>query len=541
MNSGISPIRTTDSLGAQAQPGGSAHAELAGVHTPLYFNLVISDPEVITAAKEYPEGRARADFIQTALKIGVLSLRAARGVVDGDTIRREGDSVLTQLSERLEGWRRNMEQQVTSNLTHYFDPKDGKFTERVNRLVTHDGELATVMRGQVKEAETALGRVFEQFIGENSKLLKALDPTGENQLVVTMQRTLDAVIHAQNAAISSQFSLDQPDSALSRLVRELEGKHGNLNDALSKRMGEMIDEFSLDKDDSALSKLVRRVDLASKAMTSEFSLDNDVSAISRLQKLIVDNHGKQMLAVNEVVQQLKTTIESLQVRREEAAKGTQHGLVFEQDVGAMVRVELEAAGDIMTECGSTTGIIPNCKVGDHVITLSPDSAAAGARIVVECKEKSGVTLQDSLAEAHTARNNRQAGLCIYVHSEKTAHASIPTFQRFGHDIVMRWNAEDPTTDLFLRAALMVAKALSVRAAQHQSADSESFNKVEAALLIINKQMAHFDEIMTFATSGRTSAEKIHKRAELMRDEIAKQLNLLIEEFGRIKTAEGDAE
>ena len=110
---------------------------------PMYVHLAISDPEVILAASEYPEGRARTDFIQTALKIGVLSLRAARGVVDGDAIRKEGDALLSQLNERLNGWRTNMEQNLTSSLSHYFDPKQGMFAERVERLVRDDGDLAS--------------------------------------------------------------------------------------------------------------------------------------------------------------------------------------------------------------------------------------------------------------------------------------------------------------------------------------------------------------------------------------------------------------
>jgi hypothetical protein len=533
MNASISPLQTIESAPTEA--------EMSAAHAPLYVNLVISDPEVLLAAKEYPEGRARTDFILTALKIGVLSLRAARGVVDGDAIRREGDNLMAQLSERLEGWRRNMEQQVTSNLTRYFDPKDGMFTDRVNRLVQQDGELATVMRGQVKDAETALSKVFEQFIGENSQLLKALDPSGENQLVGTMQRTLDGVIQAQNLSIAAQFSLDEPGSALSRLVRELESKHGNLNDALSKRMGEMIDEFSLDKEDSALSRLVSRVDTAQKAMTSEFSLDNKASAISRLQDLILANHERQMTAVNEVVQRLQVTIDTLQVKRAEAAKGTQHGLEFESDVGALIRSELEPAGDIVAESGSTVGIIPNCKVGDHVITLGPDNAAAGARIAVECKEKAGVNLQDTLREAETARNNRQASLCMFVHSEKTAHPSIPKFQRFGHDIVVRWNAEDPASDLWLKAALMVARALCVRAAQHDSADAESYNKVDRAIQGINKQIAGFEEILTSATTGRNAAEKILTRARIMQEQITGQMTVMTEEIAKLKVASSSEE
>lgn len=139
---------------------------------PLYVHLAISDPEVIVAASEYPEGRSRTDFIQTALKIGVLSLRAARGVVDGDAIRKEGDVLLSQLNERLNGWRTNMEQNLTNSLSHYFDPKQGMFAERVERLVSDDGDLAGVMKGQVANAQLSLTNLFQQFVGKIANFSK---------------------------------------------------------------------------------------------------------------------------------------------------------------------------------------------------------------------------------------------------------------------------------------------------------------------------------------------------------------------------------
>ena len=53
---------------------------------PLYLHLSITDPEVVAALTDAGEGRDRQEFAQTALRIGVLSLKAARG-----TIRRRPD------------------------------------------------------------------------------------------------------------------------------------------------------------------------------------------------------------------------------------------------------------------------------------------------------------------------------------------------------------------------------------------------------------------------------------------------------------------
>ena len=511
-------------------------AASVGVVAPLYVHLAISDPEVIQAASEYPEGRSRTDFIQTALKIGVLSLRAARGVVDGDAIRKEGDALMAQLNERLNGWRTNMEQNLTSSLSHYFDPKQGMFAERVERLVRDDGDLAGVMKGQVANAQVSLTNLFQQFVGENSQLFQMLDPSGDNKLLQTMEKTIDGVIQTQNASILQQFSLDEPASALSRLVRELTNKHGDLNEALSKRMGEVVAEFSLDRPDSALSRLVGRVETAQTSLTKEFSLDNQDSAISRLRLEMQKHHAEQMQTANQFMERLGNLVNSIQVRKEEAAKGTRHGLEFETAVGVAIKDLVTEAGDVVQDAGSTTGLINHCKVGDFVITLGPENVAAGAKIVVEAKESAAYDLAKSLEEADTARRNRGAGVCVFVHSQKTAQQGIPEFARYGHDIVVRWDVDEQSSDLWLKAALMVARMLSVRAAQHDKSEAASYVIVDRAIEAIRKQVGGFDEIVTAANTSGNAAKKIIERANIMKTEIEGKINSLGEQVGKLKAS-----
>ena len=174
---------TTNVVAPQSKPGSVE---------PTIVTFVVSDPEVLLALAEYPDGPARTNFLVTALKIGVLSLKAARGTLDSDTLRREGDRLMEELGTRLGTWRTTFEERVSGSLAHYFDPQQGTFMERVHRLTKTDGDLATVVRQQVQDAQSNLTKVFEQFIGENSQLFRMLDPTGGNQLVVTLQRTLDS-------------------------------------------------------------------------------------------------------------------------------------------------------------------------------------------------------------------------------------------------------------------------------------------------------------------------------------------------------------
>jgi hypothetical protein len=203
------------------------------------------------------------------------------------------------------------------------------------------------------------------------------------------------------------------------------------------------------------------------------------------------------------------------------------------------RALVAAGGDVVEETGASTGTIPNCKVGDHVITIGPEKLAAGARIVVEAKQHAGYDLTRSLREADEARRNRNAEVCLFVHSTRTAQDGIPAFQRFGNDIVLRWDAEDGG-DVWLRAGLMVATALSVRAASHDKQDAASFARIDGAIERMRKHVEGFEEINTCAGTAQRAAEKILKRARIMEEGLADQLATIMEEAVKLKARGAEA-
>ena len=111
---------------------------------------------------------------------------------------------------------------------------------------------------------------------------------------------------------------------------------------------------------------------------------------------------------------VRATLEAVAARRQEAARSTTHGHSFEDAVWSFVDRRSQEAGDVPARTGSTPGRIPRCKVGDAVIELGPEHAAAGARIVIEAKERRGVDLGKAREEMATARKNRDAGVGIFV-------------------------------------------------------------------------------------------------------------------------------
>ena len=141
------------------------------------LRLPVKDREVLEALRDYPDGPARQEFALTALKIGVSALRLASGRLDAELIQREGAQVLRSLAQQLHQHTEAVHERVNSRLKEYFDPENGRFNERVKRLVSHDGELEQLLRRQIGREDSELAKTLLAHFGDRSPLMKRLSPT----------------------------------------------------------------------------------------------------------------------------------------------------------------------------------------------------------------------------------------------------------------------------------------------------------------------------------------------------------------------------
>jgi hypothetical protein len=513
---------------------GGADLDRAVVHEPLYFHLSVNDPEVIAAVSEFPQGAQRTEFLNTCIRIGVMAIRSARGVIDGDAIHRASDNLIANLKLTLQEHGEGVNRDVAGTLRNYFHPESGSFPERVNRLTKDDGELASVIRKELDTVETRLSKTFDAYVGARSPLLEALDPKESNALLAAMRNTVDVVLAEERKRILAEFSLDNADGSLARLLRELTETHGNLTVALKTDMESVVKEFSLDHKDSALSRLVSRVETAHSSITQQFSLDSENSALSRLNKNVLgmlEEFSKEQRSFQDRVIEM---VSSLQAKKQARAQGTLHGADFEVAVGEKLRELTGESGDLLEDCGTMSGTISRSKVGDFAITLSPDCNAAGARIVVEAKEDASYTLATTIAEADEARRNRGAMLSIFVHSRKTVPNGIKVLERYGNDIVCVWDAEDAGNDVILKCAFSLAKAMATKVAIKGKTEAASFAMIDKAIEAMRGQIEGFVEIRTTSTTMRNGIEKIDNRARIMHEALSKNIDTLTEQLLLVK-------
>ena len=382
----------------------------------------------------------------SALKIGALAVRQAQGCLDAELIRSEGERFIAELGKTLNDHEAGVTEKVAASLKEYFDPTSGRFVERVERLIKKDGDLERLLQSQIGPRDSLLTHTLATHLGERSPLVTMLDPASSNGFLSSLIGEIEKTVDSQRELILREFSLDNKNGALSRLVSELTERHGRLGEALEKRIDEVTAEFSLDRKDSALSRLVDRVERAQRQISSELSMDREDSALARMRRELLTVESQRCANDNFQRDVLKSLTE-ITARRVESERSTRHGDDFEGAVFDSILARSQKAGDIATSIGTTTGVIRNCKVGDVLVELGPDSAAPASRIVAEAKEQAGFGLSDALKALEQARKNREAEVGLFVFSSRVAPQGLETLARYGDDIVLVWNAEDPRTDV----------------------------------------------------------------------------------------------
>jgi hypothetical protein len=489
-------------------------------------------------------GRDRDEYALTALRIGLLSLKHARGQVDSEAVRREAERLLGDLGHALALHKAELNQTLASSLKEYFDPATGKFPERVERLLKQDGDLEQALRRQIGPDSSSLARTLAASIGEGSPLMKLLSPEESDGFLQALRQSIADILETERNTMLAEFSLDNGGGALSRLLSELAQERGQLKAELASQVEEVVSEFSLDDEDSALSRLVRQVEGAQQTITSEFSLDNEGSSLSRLaavvnrateaidKNLTLDDENSALFRLkrelvdilerheqqaNSFQGEVKSALEAIKVKREESLRSTIHGRDFEALVLEFVQKEAQKAGDIPADTGDTPGGIKHCKKGDVVVELGPDCAARGEKFVVEAKEDGSYTLSSARVEIETARKNRGAAVGVFIFSQKTAPANLENLSRIGDDIFVVWDADDVNSDVTLKAALLLAKALCVRKARALQTTVADFKAIDTSILEIESQAKRLGNIKTWTETVQSNSGKVLEEVRKMNE------------------------
>ena len=108
--------------------------------------------------------------------------------------------------------------------------------------------------------------------------------------------------------------------------------------------------------------------------------------------------------------------------------------------------------------------------------------------------------------------------------------------RFGADVFVVWDAEDPQTDAFLRGRHRnQPRPLPARAARTPARQQIDFEPIDRAMLDIEKRVQNLDQVRKSAETIKSSSETILERVRIDRECSEKQVGVLRDSDGRSRS------
>src|SRR6202142_2004974 len=167
-----------------------------------------------------------------------------------------------------------------------------------------------------------LARSPAAHLGEGSPIFTVFSPTDANGLRTQLTKALNKALADQRKHILREFSLDQKDSALSRLFAE----------------------FSLDDEKSALSRLSKMLETTSEQIGKNFTLDDESSALARMKRELLGTIEQLARGNVEFQSQVGEALTRLGTRKKSETITTRHGFAFEERLGAPLPAVAQGAG-----------------------------------------------------------------------------------------------------------------------------------------------------------------------------------------------------
>lgn len=536
-------------MSAQANP---FPAVPSNDYRTVHLHLLVTDPDIVSEIERRADGAERDDFAIRALKIGVIALRQAAGTIDVEAMRRVGDDIIGSVRDAFRGHADRMNHDLTKVVADYFDPKSGSLPARIEQLVKGDGDLDRLITRHIDGDRSTIHKTLDALVGPKSQLHKMLSPEQAGSVVASMKIAVDDLVKRQREEVLRQFSLDEKGSALSRLVAEVATENGKLRTELARDVDKVAKEFSLDNDKGALSKLIGRVEKAQRTIVEQLSLDHDGSALHRMSTML-EKTGKtieksltldvetsplarlrrELVGISKGIEEsqakfqieMRAGLAALEARKAEIDRSPRRGTTFEDAMGDFLADDARRAGDLYERVGKRPGPTGS-KKGDHLVVLGPETAAPNARIVVESKAQKGYTETGALAELSAARENREAQIGVFVFDKVCAPDGLDGLRRVGDDLLAVWDREDPATDLYLRAAMSVARALAFRERTVETNSEANLRAIDRAVSDIEKRVKRIDEIIKAGRIVEQKGSSIQDIASTLKEELTEQLEVL---------------
>jgi hypothetical protein len=325
----------------------------------------------------------------------------------------------------------------------------------------------------VGSRNSVLAETLAKQVGEQSVLFKKLSPTDSEGLIKALEAQIDQALERNHRDLQRALDPLAEDGAVARFLKQLSLDLASANQGHASQLATALAALDANDETSLIARLARETAGARESLLRALNPHDPASPIAVIGTSIRTALEKQALGMDafqkdqrarqdQLEKELREALARIETRRSDNACSPRGGLDFEKSVAAVVSDAVRGAPILVEETGSSVGARRGCKVGDLVLRYSAEHAFAGAALAIESKRDASYTVPKALEELDVARANRGASSGLFVMAASHAPAAFPRIARHGQNVLVRWDENDPSTDPYLEAGLMLGLFLVSR-------------------------------------------------------------------------------
>ena len=474
---------------------------------------------------------ARDQLALDAWTIGLRAIANAHAAAQESKLKDVGAALLGDIDRQLRAHIEQQHRTIGAVLERFFDPNDGQVSQRLAAFVDDHGVLARLLERFLGPQNSVLADALAKQVGETSPLFKQLSPTESTGLVHVLEGQLRAVLGESHADMVRALDPLAENGAVARFLKSLREELKGADEDRQKQLDAALAALDANDEGSLLSRLVRETHHAREEVLAAVNPDAPSSPMAILRasltKLLQEHAAAQLDLARQQEQrqslfekEVREALARIETKRTQDQKTTRGGFDFEDAVTSFVRAATQGAPCTFDVTGATAGV-GRCKKGDAVLRFTAESAFAGAGVVFEAKRDATYTVQKALDELDAARKNRDAAAGVFVMARSHASDVFPRFARYGNNVLITWDDQDPTTDAHLHAAILLGMGLVTRTrTAGDPGDIAALRDIEARI------EGEFDRLEKM----EKHSDSIRKNVDAITDEIRKgqkALDLLV--------------
>jgi hypothetical protein len=178
--------------------------------------LELREPQLVAYFEPFAEPERSAKALE-AIRVGVIALQTACPTLDTQIVK-------DQFAE--------MQDDLGESLARYFAEKDGIVPKSLNDAFGEKGVLSQFFQRYFDPETGRLVRLMDCQVGPSSSFARLFDPKNKDGVIATIEDRVKKLVEAKLNEVLTKFSLDDNDSAMSRLKTMIDGAFSGLREAL---------------------------------------------------------------------------------------------------------------------------------------------------------------------------------------------------------------------------------------------------------------------------------------------------------------------